>query len=65
MTHSAELLKGYPAVSILVGVDDGLVHNLLQLRVLQVVADHHLQDLEQLPIGDVAILVHVVDTEGD
>lgn len=64
-THSAELLKGYPPVAVFVRIDDGLVDDLLQLRVLQVVAHHHLQHLEQLPVGDVAVFVHVVDPEGD
>ena len=64
-THGAKLSEGDASVSVLVGVDDGLVHDLLQLRVLQVVAHHHLQHLEQLPVGDVAVLVHVVDPEGD
>lgn len=65
MTHRAELLERYPAVAVLVGVDDGFVHNLLQLCVFQVVAHHHLEHLEQFTVGDVAILVHVVDPECD
>lgn len=65
LTYCTELFKGYPAVSILVCIDNGLVHDLLELRVLQVVPYHHLQHLEQLTIGDVAILVHVIDPESD
>lgn len=64
-TYCTELFKGYPAVSVLVCVDNGLVHDLLELRVLQVVAYHHLQHLEELAVGDVAVLVHVVDPESD
>lgn len=64
-THCTELLEGYPAVAVLVSVDDGLVDDLLQLCVFQVVAHHHLQHLEQLAVGDVAVLVHVVDPEGN
>lgn len=64
-TYCTELFEGYPAVSVLVCVDDGFVHDLLELRVLQVVAHHHLQHLEELAVGDVAVLVHVVDPEGD
>lgn len=64
-THRTELFKGYPAVSVLVCVYDGLVHDLLQLCVLQVVPHHHLQHLKELTVGDVAVLVHVVDPEGD
>lgn len=40
--HRAELLEGDFAVLVLVGEHDGLVDNLLQLGVFQVVADHHL-----------------------
>lgn len=64
-TYCTELFEGYPAVSVLVCVDYGFVHDLLELRVLQVVAYHHLQHLEELAVGDVAILVHVVDPESD
>lgn len=64
-TYCTELFEGYPAVSVLVCVDNGLVHNLLELRVLQVVAYHHLQHLEELAVGDVAVFVHVVDPEGN
>lgn len=64
-TYCTELFKGYPAVSVLVCIDDGLVHDLLELRVLKVVAHHHLQHLEELAVGDVAVLVHVVDPESN
>lgn len=64
-TYCTELFKGYPAVSVLVCIDNGLVHDLLELRVLQVVAYHHLQHLEKLAVGDVTVLVHVVDPESD
>lgn len=65
VTHGAELLEGYFSVSVLVGVDDGFVDDLLELRVLQIVAHHHLQDLEQFTVGYVAVFVHVVDPEGN
>ena len=38
---------------------------LLQLLVLQVASDHHLQDDEQLAIADEAVAVNVVDLEGE
>lgn len=47
--HVAELLEGDLAVLVLVGEQDGLVHDLLQLRVLQVVAHHHLEYLQLTP----------------
>ena len=40
---------------------NGLVHYLLQLGVLQVVPHHHLQHLEELSIGYEPVIVHVVD----
>ena len=43
----AELLKVDLAVVVLVGEEDGLVDDLLELRVLQVGSHHHLEDLEQ------------------
>lgn len=46
-------------------MDDGFVNNLLQLCVFQVVPYHHLQHLEQFSVGDVAVLVHVIDLEGN
>lgn len=64
-TYSAELFEGYPAIPVLVCVDDGFVDDLLKLGVLQVVAHHHLEDLEELPVGYVAVFVHVVDPEGN
>ena len=59
----AKLLKVDAAVLVLVGEEDRLVDDLLQLRVLQVGAHHHLQDLEQLAVADVAVVVDVVDSE--
>ena len=41
--------------------EDGLVHYLLQLGVLQIVPHHHLQHLEQLSVGNKTIVVHVID----
>ncbi len=38
---------------------------LLQLLVLQVVANHQLEHVEELPVGDVVILVHVVNLKGN
>ena len=36
---------------------------MLQLHVVQVVANHHLQHLEELPVRDVPVIVDVVDLE--
>lgn len=45
--HGAELVEGDLAVLVAVGEQDGLVHDLLQLRVLEVVAHHHLEHLRR------------------
>lgn len=65
LDHITELFKGYPAIAILIQDQDALVHQLLQLPVLEVVSHHHLKHLEELPIGDEAIIIHVVDSEGE
>ena len=59
----AELLKVYLPVLVFVGKVNGLVDNLLKLGVLQIRAHHHLEDLKQLAITDVAVVVDVVDSE--
>ena len=64
-THCAEFFERDLAVAVAVGEDDGLVDDLLELAVLQVVAHHHLEHGEELAVADVAVLVHVVDLEGD
>ena len=64
-TNGAELFEVDFSVSVLVCEEDGLIHDLLQLSVCEVSAHHHLQHLEQFPIRDEAIFVHVVDLEGN
>jgi len=59
----AELLEAYFSIIVLVVEQDGLVHDLLQLRVLQVVSHHHLQHLVKLTIGHETIIVNIVDPE--
>ena len=59
----AKLLKVDFSVLILVGKQDGLVNNLLELCVFQVGPNHHLKHLEQLTVADVAIIVHVINSE--
>lgn len=63
--HLDKLFEGQLPVSILIRLHDRLVHDLLQLPVLEVVADHHLEDKEELPIRDKTVSVHVVHLEGD
>ena len=63
--HVAEFIEGDLAVEVLVGLDDGTIDQLLQLHVIQVVADHHLEHLEELAVADEAVVVDVVDLEGE
>ena len=63
--HNAELLEGNLAVEIGVGLNDGAIDELLQLGVVQVVSDHHLEHLEKFAIRDEAIIVDVVDLESE
>ena len=45
----------------LVVQDDSLVHNLLELGVLQIVPNHHLENLKQFSVGNKTVIVHVVN----
>ena len=64
LDHLGEFLEADLAVAVEVGFHDGLVDNLLQLLVLQVTADHHLQDYEELAVADEAVTINIVDLEG-
>lgn len=64
LNHVGEFLEADLAIAVLVGLHDGLVHDLLQLDILQVVAHHHLEHDEQLPVGNVAVAINVIDPEG-
>ncbi len=57
----AELLKVDLAVVVPVCEENSLIHYLLQLRVLQIGAHHHLEHLEELAVADVPVVVDVVD----
>ena len=48
-----------------IGLHNRLVHDLLQLLVLQITPHHHLQHNKQLAVADEAITVDVVDFEGE
>ena len=61
--HDAEFAEGDLTVEIGVGLHNRSVDELLQLHVVQVAADHHLEHLEELAVRDEAIIVDVVDLE--
>ena len=65
LDHIAELSEGYFAVKVLIGLHDGAINELLELSIVQVVTHHHLEDLEELTVRDIAIVVDVVNLEGE
>ena len=65
LDHIAELSEGYLAVKVLIGLHDGAINELLELSIVQVVTHHHLEDLEELTVRDIAIVVDVVNLEGE
>lgn len=61
--HGLELVKVEFAISVGVGLHDGLVYDLLQLLVLEIVADHHFEYEEELAVANETVTVHVVYLE--
>lgn len=61
LTDRAELLKRDLSVAVRVSIDDRLVDDLLKLRIFEIVADHHLEHLEQLAIRNIAVTIDVID----
>ena len=59
----AELLKVDFAVFVLIGKEDCLVDDLLQLSVFQIGTHHHFQHLEELTVADVPVVINIVDSE--
>ena len=63
--HDAELLEGDLAVEVRIGLHNGPVDKLLELDVVQVGAYHHLENLEELSVRNEAVIVDIVDLEGE
>ena len=63
LDHNFELIVGYLSIVVEVSFDYSAVDQLLQLEVGQVVAHHHFQHCEELAVGDVAVLIDIVDLE--
>ncbi len=49
------------AVEVFVRFDDGSVHQLLQLHVVQVVPHHHLEHSKELTVRNEAVVVDIVN----
>lgn len=62
--HLGEFFEADLAVAVEVSLHDGLVNNLLQLLILQIAADHHLEDDKEFAVADVAIPIDIVDFKG-
>lgn len=63
--HIAEFIEGQHAIVVGVTLDDSAVYQLLQLHVGEVGTHHHFQHGEEFTVGDEAVIVHVVDLEGE
>lgn len=61
--HGTELVERDSTVFVFVGEQDGFVDDLLQLRVLQVVAHHHFEHHEKFIVRNVTVVVHVVNAK--
>lgn len=64
-TYSTEFFKGYSSITIFICIYYGFVYNLLQLGIFEIVPNHHFQNLEKLPIGNITIFVHVIDAKSN
>jgi len=51
-------------VEVSVCLHDSPIDELLELHIVQVATDHHLEDLEELAVRNEAVIVDVVDLEG-
>ena len=63
LNHLTELLEADLSVEIFVCLDDSAIHELLELDIVQVASNHHLENSEELTVGDVTIIVNIIDLE--
>lgn len=63
--HNTELFKRDLSVEVSVSLHNGAIDKLLELDVIEVGADHHLEHLEELTVRNEAIVVDVVDLESE
>jgi hypothetical protein len=45
-----ELFEGDFAVFIQIGLDDGFIHYLLELNIIEIVPNHHFQNLKEFSV---------------
>lgn len=63
--YLAELFEWNFSIEVLICLNDSSVYELLQLDVIKVVTDHHLEYGEELTVWDVSVLVNIVDLESE
>ena len=63
--HLHKFIEAELAIAVLIRLHDRFVDDLLQLTVFKIVAHHHLQHQEQLPIANVVVPVHIIHFECD
>ena len=61
--HHTEFAEGDLTVEISVSLHNRPVHELLQLHIVKVASDHHLEHLKELAVWDETIVVDVIDLE--
>ena len=64
-TYHAEFIEGDLSIEVSVSFDNSSINELLELGVIEIVTHHHFEYLEELTIGDEAIVVDIVDLEGE
>ena len=64
-TYHAEFIEGDLSIEVSVSFDNSSINELLELGVIEIVTHHHFEYLEEFTVGDEAIVVDIVDLEGE
>jgi hypothetical protein len=65
LNHLAEIIIVNLAGPALITFDNGPIHYLLQLDIVQIFSNHQLQNMKQISIRDEAILIFIIDVESE
>jgi hypothetical protein len=63
--HLCEFIEANFSIMILIGLDDSSINKLLQLHVIEVVSNHHLEHGEKLSVRDEAVSINVVNLKSE
>jgi hypothetical protein len=63
MVNLAKLSEGNLAIVVSVCTNNCTVDQLLQLIILKIIANHNLQNVEEITVADVSIVVQVIHAE--